>query len=66
MITDTPIENGKRLLTPQEVADFLQVSRWTVYDQVRKGQLKAVRIGKGLRFRPEEVERFVNRKTTGR
>lgn len=35
-----------RFLTPEEVADLLRVSRHTVYNWLRPGQLPAIRIGK--------------------
>jgi len=35
-----------RLLTIQEAADQLRVSRWSVYNLIRSSQLRTVRIGR--------------------
>ena len=43
------------LLTPEEVAKLLQISRKTVMAIVRRGELPCVRIGNRCRFRPDEV-----------
>lgn len=45
-----------RFLTPEEVADLLRVSRRTVYNWLRSGQLPAIRIGKVWRVRREDIE----------
>ncbi len=48
------------LLTPQKVAEILKIKRARVYEAVRDGRLPAVRItGKLIRFRPQDVERFI-------
>lgn len=45
-----------RFLTPEEVADLLRVSRRTVYNWLRSGQLPAIRIGKVWRVRREDID----------
>ena len=50
-----------RLMNVYEVARYLGVSTRTVFRLVSRGELEAVRVGKLLRFRPEDVERFVKR-----
>lgn len=55
-----------KMLTPEEVASILQVSVKFVRAMARAGQLRAVKVGRLWRFRPEDVERFVNRYSTGR
>jgi len=48
------------LLTPQDVAGILKVKPARVYEAVRDGRLPAIRItGKPIRFRPQDVERFI-------
>lgn len=51
----------QKLLTPQEVADRLSVSIAWVRDHATRKQprLPAVKLGKLLRFRIEDVEAFV-------
>ena len=47
------------LLTPQEVAALLRVSLPTVYRLARERALPCVGIGRSVRFRGEDVERYV-------
>jgi excisionase family DNA binding protein len=48
-----------QLLTLQQVADRLQVSMSTVRRLVDSGKLKAVRIGRNLRVRPEDLAVYI-------
>lgn len=34
------------LLTVEEAADWLRVSRWSVYNLIRGGQLRTIKIGR--------------------
>ena len=49
-----------RLMSVEDVCDYLGVSRYFVYDQVRLGVLPCARIARQLRFRPVDVDRFVD------
>lgn len=51
--------NQDQLLTLQQVADRLQVSMSTVRRLVDAGKLKAVRIGRNLRVRPEDLAAYI-------
>lgn len=57
------IENGakpaKLLLTPEEAAEVLSMSRARVYDLMRRGQLRSVKIGKIRRVPVAALEAFV-------
>jgi len=48
-----------KLLTPQEVADFLQVDFRTVYQLLRSGKLGGVKVGRVWRIRPQDVEEYL-------
>ena len=49
------------LLTAQEVADRLSVSRGLVYKMANEGKLPFVRIAPTcLRFKPDDIERFIS------
>ena len=52
---------SRRLLGPSEVAKWLGVSSGWVRDHAtRKApRIRAVKVGKLLRFRPEDVEAFI-------
>lgn len=45
-----------KLLTVEEVADYLRLSNLTVRRMIERGEIPAVRIGKGIRIREEDVE----------
>lgn len=54
------------LLTPPEVAGMLRVKLPRIYEAVKNHRLRAVRIGRLLRFRRRDVEAFLERHATGR
>lgn len=45
----------ERFLTAQEVADRLKIKKSTVYDMIKKGTLRASKMGKQFRVREEDV-----------
>ncbi len=63
---ELPANGQRKLLTPPEVASFLQVKLPRVYELVRARRIRAFRIGRQLRFRPEDLEAFLERSATGR
>jgi excisionase family DNA binding protein len=48
-----------RLLTVAEVANVIRVSRMTVYRLIRRGQLKAIRVGRNYRVREEDLNDYL-------
>ena len=48
-----------RFLTPQQFADRLSISRWTVYAWISEGRIKSVKIGRLVRVPESEVDRIV-------
>lgn len=58
--TTTDIESGG-LFTTADALAFLAVSRSTLAGLVRTGELPVVRIGRSVRFRRADLERFVSR-----
>jgi excisionase family DNA binding protein len=48
-----------RLLTVDEVAELMRVSRMTVYRLIRKGQLQAVRVGRNYRVRSQDLNAYL-------
>ncbi len=50
------------LLRVNDAAAFLAIGRRTVYTLVAAGELPAVRVGERMRFRPEELEAYLDRK----
>ena len=53
----------KAFFTPDELADFLAISKATVYRLVNKRQLPFHKIGGVLRFRKDDIEKYLE---TGR
>jgi len=52
------------LLKVAEVAEYLGVPVQTLYDwRMRKRGPKAVKVGRHLRYRPEDVERWLDEQT---
>lgn len=46
-------------LTPQQVADFLQVEPQTVWRMIRRGELPAFRVGRVYRITREDFEHWL-------
>jgi excisionase family DNA binding protein len=51
-----------RLLTVNEVADLLRVSRMTVYRLIKEGQLAAIRVGRSYRLREDDVDEYLRQR----
>jgi excisionase family DNA binding protein len=56
---DEAFSAGGPVLTVDEVAKTLRVNAKTVYALVKRGQLRAFRVGRALRCRQAEVARFI-------
>ena len=48
-------------LTPQEVADILKITKNTVYELIKRGELNAYKVGKKLRIDMNDIEAYKNR-----
>ena len=61
--TDTMAQSHEgtqsRFMTVGEVASVLRVSSMTVYRLINAGELPAVRIGRSLRVRSEDLDRYL-------
>jgi excisionase family DNA binding protein len=51
--------HDEQLLRPQQVAERLQVSEYTAVKWMRQGRIKARKLGKFWRVRPEDLEAFI-------
>ncbi len=56
---------AKPFLTPEDVADMLQISKYTVYEMVKRGELPVTRIGRKMRFNPEDLDVFLGNRHEG-
>lgn len=52
-------DKPKDLLTPEEAAARLKISRVTVGDWLRSGKLKGVKVGRLWRIRESDLETFL-------
>jgi len=50
---------GERLVTPDDVAEYLAVSPAWVQEQARSGDIPAIKLGRYWRFRMSEVEEWL-------
>lgn len=55
----------KEVLTPREVAEYLQLAPDTVYRYIREGRLVASRLGRQYRIPKKNVELFLLATSTG-
>lgn len=53
-------QTADRLMTVQDLCAYLGVSKDFIYDRVRDGRLPAIRIARQLRFRPPDVDAFID------
>ena len=53
------MKGNNNLLTPEQVAQILQVHVLTVYTYIRRGKLNAIRLGRNYRITPKDLARFI-------
>ncbi len=61
MEKETTLEKEERLLTIDEVAEFLHVNPMTVYSWVKDEKIPAFKIGKVWRFRKTEIDEWLKK-----
>lgn len=60
MVTNTILSTDDRLLTGEEVADLLHISRSLTYQLMRRGDIPTVRIGRLVRVRRSDLQAYVD------
>ncbi len=50
-----------RSMSTQEVAEVLHVSRSTIYDLIKRGEINSYKIGRKVRFTQEDVDAYIAR-----
>jgi excisionase family DNA binding protein len=58
-------DRGEQVLTVDQVADYLQLNRLTVYRYIRERRIPASRIGKLYRVLKADVDRFLEVQKVG-
>jgi excisionase family DNA binding protein len=51
--------SNSSLMTPEQVAEILQVHVLTIYSYIKKGRLNAINLGRTYRIIPEDLELFI-------
>jgi len=51
-----------RLLTPQEIADYLGVKQSTIYQWTHQGFIPHLKLGRFVRFRESQVRQWLEHK----
>ncbi|MCW1908025.1 MAG: helix-turn-helix domain-containing protein [Candidatus Saccharibacteria bacterium] len=54
----------KKYYTVQDVADLLQLHWQSVLTYIKKGELEAVKLGKGYRISQQALDSFIAKRTT--
>ena len=54
----------EKLLTAKQAAEVLNIHRYRLYRLVRDRVIPVVRIGRALRFRPEDLDAWVEQRRT--
>jgi excisionase family DNA binding protein len=58
---------SSRLMTAVQVAELLAAPKTRVWSMSRRGEIPTVRIGpREVRYRPEDIEAWIARRTTSR
>ena len=57
------VEPNKKMLTPDDIANYLAVTPQTVTNLIRKGDLPGIKIGKQWRVDPDQFQRYLQRST---
>ena len=47
------------LYTPQQVAEYLKVSRGTIYSLVSRHEIQSLKVGRGRRFTAQQIKDYV-------
>jgi excisionase family DNA binding protein len=54
---------GEQLLKPAQVAEMLHISVASAYLMLKRGEIPVVQIGKSIRVKREDLERYIYEKT---
>lgn len=50
----------EKTYTPDEVAKLFQISKHTVYELIKRGELRALKVGNKMRIEQAELEKYMN------
>lgn len=58
---DGKVRRMEKLMTLEEVADYLRLSKDTVYRMANSGKIPASKVGNQWRFRKEDVDQWLEK-----
>lgn len=61
MKNEVTIVPERAALSTQQVADLLQVSKSTIYDLIRRGEIRSYKVGRKVRFTENDVKEYIAR-----
>jgi putative molybdopterin biosynthesis protein len=61
---DKIMNKDNTTLTAEEVAQILKISKYTVYEMVKRGELPAYRVGKKIRIDVNDLQGYINQGKT--
>ena len=50
------------LYTPNQVADYLHVSRGTIYSMIHRREIDSIKVGRNRRFTAQQVRDYISRR----
>lgn len=53
------MDSNLTFLTPKEVAQILRLNLLTIYEYIRNGSLRTVRLGRSYRIKDQDLEKFI-------
>ena len=53
------VEPNKKMLTPDDIANYLAVTPQTVTNLIREGDLPGIKVGKQWRVDPDQFQRYL-------
>ncbi len=59
-------ETVEILMKPDEVSEALRVHPVTLQRMIERGEVPAIRVGRGYRFRPTDVNSYLENHRTGK
>ena len=51
-----------KLMTTKELASYMQLNPLTVYRKAREGEIPSIRVGRSIRFKKEQIDKWLESK----
>ncbi len=54
---------NNKLMTTKELAEYMQLNPLTVYRKVKEGEIPYIRLGRSIRFKKEQIDKWLEAET---